>query len=126
MITLRTLITLLALPGLTAGLLTLSQPVRAAQTGDSVQVTFTGVLKRKPCHINNDQAINIHFGNVGIHKVDGTRYMQPVNYTLQCDEQDPGLTLNLSVRGRRRHGIRPRSGHQSRIWASVFCRTVSR
>ena len=84
---------------LTLQTLSVSLPARADQKGDSVAVTFTGVLKRKPCHINNDQAINIHFGNVGVHKVDGTNYTQPINYQLKCDEQDPGLTLKMYVKG---------------------------
>ncbi|MGN7915783.1 fimbrial protein [Enterobacter sp. 22466] len=84
---------------LSTSLLTQSFMAQADQKGDSVAVNFTGVLKRKPCHINNDQAINIHFGNVGVHKVDGINYAQPVNYKLTCDEEDPGLTLKMYVKG---------------------------
>ncbi|CAI2045220.1 Minor fimbrial protein prsF precursor [Serratia fonticola] len=74
-------------------------PALADQKGDSVAVTFTGVIKRKPCHISNDRVISISFGNVGVHKVDGTQYTKPIPYTLKCDEESPGLTLKLTVRG---------------------------
>lgn len=80
-------------------LLTVNLPVGAAQKGDSVMVMFTGVLKRKPCQISNDQPISVHFGKMGVHKVDGTNYRQPIPYTLKCDEDEPGLILNLTVRG---------------------------
>lgn len=77
----------------------LSFPAGAAQTGDQIGVTFHGVLKQRPCHINNDQAIAVHFGNVGIHKVDGSRYLQQVSYSLLCDDPDAGVALMLSVKG---------------------------
>ncbi|RFT02341.1 fimbrial protein [Edwardsiella anguillarum] len=56
-------------------------------TGDKVSITFTGTLLRKPCHINNDEPINIHFGNVGVNKVDGVNYIQTIPYTVTCDDQ---------------------------------------
>lgn len=71
----------------------------AIQTGDSQQVSFHGTLRKKPCHIAGDQDINVHFGNVGINKVDGQKYMQPVPYTLTCDEVNASWSLMLSVKG---------------------------
>jgi type 1 fimbria pilin len=89
---------------LAAGLLALAavlsvSPALASQVGDSRRVTFHGTLKKKPCHIAGDRDISVHFGNVGINKVDGQRYLQPVAYTLTCEEVDPSWTLMLSVKG---------------------------
>ncbi|AKG72534.1 hypothetical protein WN53_09055 [Serratia fonticola] len=72
---------------------------QADQVGGSVTVKFHGTLKRKPCHIDNDGDIYVHFGNVGINKVDGQHYIQPIPYTLTCEEPDPSLTLLLYVMG---------------------------
>lgn len=77
----------------------LSFQAGATQTGDQVDVTFHGVLKQRPCHISNDQDIEVHFGNVGINKVDGSRYLQTVNYSLICDDPDAGVALMLTVKG---------------------------
>ena len=76
----------------------MSQSARSAQN-DSLSVTFHGTLKRKPCHISNDGDIYVHFGNVGINKVDGERYKQLVPYTVKCEETDPSWTLKLMVKG---------------------------
>lgn len=77
----------------------LSAPARADATGDSLDVTFHGTLKRKPCQISNDQDINVHFGNVGVNKVDGQNYLQSVPYTLTCDDADASETLLMTLKG---------------------------
>ncbi|HEM8838473.1 TPA: fimbrial protein [Klebsiella aerogenes] len=89
----------LLLMALASAALLTSPTVLANQNGDAVTVNFHGTLKRKPCHIANDTDISVHFGNVGIKKVDGQRYMQEVPYTIQCEETDPSWTLMLSVKG---------------------------
>ncbi|TFZ49509.1 pilus assembly protein [Serratia proteamaculans] len=87
--------------GLSAAMLAmaLSFQAGATQTGDQIDVTFHGVLKQRPCHISNDQDIAVHFGNVGVNKVDGSRYLQKISYSLLCDEPDAGVALMLSVKG---------------------------
>lgn len=71
----------------------------ADQTGDTVNVTIHGTLKRQPCHISNDENIAIEFGNVGINKIDGERYKQPISYTLECEDPDAAATLNMTLKG---------------------------
>lgn len=71
----------------------------AEQAGDNVEVSFHGILKRMPCHIENDGNIYIDFGLVGINKINGDNYLQDIDYTLRCDENDPGLTLKMSIKG---------------------------
>lgn len=55
-------------------------PVPAATTV-TVRVT---VIEAPPCVINNNQTIEVNFGDVMTHRVDGTHYEQPLNYTLIC------------------------------------------
>lgn len=71
----------------------------AEQTGDTLSVVIHGTLKRKPCHINNDGVIAVEFGNVGINKVDGERYKQTIPYTLECDDPDETVNLNMTLKG---------------------------
>ena len=76
-----------------------SATVFAAATGDNADIAFHGMLKIHPCHINNDNDLDIHFNNVGIHKVDGFRYKQPIVYQLVCDDVDPDWRLTMVVKG---------------------------
>lgn len=71
----------------------------AVQKGDTVNVKIHGTLKRKPCHINNDNIIYIEFGNVGIRKVDGKRYIQDIKYTLECEDPDQSANLIMTLKG---------------------------
>lgn len=81
---------MLFLPGL---------PCHATQTGDSLNVTFQGTLKRKPCRISNSQAINITFGKIGVSKINGSNYKMPINYTLTCIDQDETAQLTMVLQG---------------------------
>ncbi|EMJ5851811.1 fimbrial protein [Klebsiella aerogenes] len=62
---------------------------------------FTGTLvEPPPCTINGDQPVYVDFGkNVGVNKVDGVNYIQPVNYNLTCgaDSSQEGMSLVLST-----------------------------
>lgn len=92
----------LKLPVVILGLALGSLPLSLAQavaTGDSNAVSFHGTLKIHPCHINNDQGVSVHFGNVGIHKVDGQHYRQTVTYRLVCEDTDPSWRLTMAVKG---------------------------
>lgn len=70
----------------------------AAQIGDNSLVNFTGVLKRRPCHISNDKIINIHFGDVGVKKVDGKNYSRAIPYSIECEEVGQDLSLKLYLK----------------------------
>lgn len=71
----------------------------AGQSGDSLSVNFHGTLRRKPCHISNDQIINISFGKIGVRKVDGNNYKQPISYTLECGDPDQTAQLTMTLQG---------------------------
>ncbi|GMQ36285.1 fimbrial protein [Enterobacter asburiae] len=62
-----------------AGLLSLG-----AQAAENM--AFHGTLVAPPCTINNGQTIEVLFGtNLGVNKIDGNNYRQPVNYSVDCD-----------------------------------------
>lgn len=66
----------------------------------SRDVQFHGTLKERECIISNDKLIEIHFGEVGINKIDGNNYKQPLPYTVSCDDpQNATQTLMLSLQG---------------------------
>lgn len=73
--------------------------VHADQKGDQQPVEFHGTLRKKPCHVAGGQDINVQFGNIGTHRVDGQRYLKPIPYTLTCDEVNKDWSLGLSVKG---------------------------
>ncbi|CAI1080564.1 MULTISPECIES: fimbrial protein [Serratia] len=60
---------------------------------------FKGVLNAPPaCTINNNQRIDVNFGErVGVNKVDGENYRQTVNYEINCEPNQHGLALGLSL-----------------------------
>ncbi|MBC3379046.1 fimbrial protein [Serratia fonticola] len=71
-------------------------------SAQAVQVNFQGALvDALPCSINNDQLIEVDFGDgVIIRNVDGVRYSEPVPYQIVCSA--PG-TVRLSVNGTPTH-----------------------
>lgn len=77
-----------------------SHSVSAAQTGDSVNFEFTGsFIVSTPCTVNNDDVMNIPFGNVGIKRIDGVEYMQTIPYLVDCHGAPDNSPLNLTVSG---------------------------
>lgn len=62
---------------------------------------FHGALVKAPdCHINDDKTIEVPFDNVGVNKVDGTRYSRNIDYTVTCDgESDEHLYLSINGTG---------------------------
>lgn len=60
----------------------------------SVEVNFTGTLiDNPPCTVNNSEAIAIDFGEIGITKIDGVNYPQPLTLTLDCASTLGGDTV---------------------------------
>ncbi|SUH17654.1 fimbrial protein SteE [Salmonella enterica subsp. enterica] len=53
------------------------------------------------CTINNDQTIDVKFGNLLINKIDGTRYAQNVPYEITCDStvRDETMAMTLTLSG---------------------------
>lgn len=81
--------------------LMIARPLQAAQTGDYVAYDFTGTyVISTPCTINNDQIIDIQFGNVGIRNINGVNYMKDIPFTMDCHGAPDSSPLVLMVSGR--------------------------
>ena len=66
----------------------------------SANVAFNGTLiEPPPCTINGGSTIEVDFKEVGISKVDGEHYRQPVNYTITCSTDTLPWEMILTVRG---------------------------
>lgn len=69
------------------------------QTGDSVDVTFTGLLQAMTaCSINNDRTIEIAFGNIGINKIESEQYTRSIDYELDCGSVGGANTILLTLK----------------------------
>lgn len=68
----------------------------------SQTVNFRGTLLESPgCVIDGGVVIDVDFGDkIGINKVDGTNYLRPIPYTLNCPPGPiPPLVLSLAIKG---------------------------
>lgn len=63
-----------------------------------VNVSVT-IFASPPCVINSNNIINVNFGDgILTSQIDGTKYMQPVDYTLDCIAAAHN-NLKMSIRG---------------------------
>jgi len=63
-------------------------------------MNFHGTLVALPsCTINNNEPINVEFGDVGVNKVDGVNYTKDIDYKISCDRTTEDGQLYLSVTG---------------------------
>ncbi|HFT3223645.1 TPA: fimbrial protein [Klebsiella pneumoniae] len=71
----------------------------AKQTGDAMSYSFSGrLIGVTQCKINNDKPVEVHFGKVGIAKIDKGTYVQDINYTLDCGSATSDNTVTLSIK----------------------------
>ena len=72
----------------------------AEQTGDSVNFNFSGTfILSTPCTVNNDQIIEVAFGNIGVKRVDGVNYSQTIPVSLDCHGAPESSPLELTISG---------------------------
>lgn len=62
---------------------------------------FSGTLiEPPPCTINDGGEVDVDFGNrVGVTRVDGVNYLQPVNYRVTCSPGARAWSMTLEVVG---------------------------
>lgn len=61
-------------------------------------MSFHGTLVAPPCTISKGQTIEVAFGDdLGVSKIDGNNYKQPVNYTVDCDTGYSANNLSIIV-----------------------------
>lgn len=60
-----------------------------------------GTLVEPPaCTINNGSEVDVDFGTrVGVKKVDGVNYLQPMNYKITCDPNANAWAMTLEIVG---------------------------
>lgn len=62
-------------------------------------MTFSGTLiDPPPCYINDKKEMRVFFEKVGVNKVNGINYLQPIEYVLDCKDT-PGWGLALKLTG---------------------------
>lgn len=71
----------------------------AATEATSQPIELTGTLIEPPaCTINSGNDIDVFFGdNVGINRVDGINYQQPVDYQIMCEVPPDGEVVTLGI-----------------------------
>ncbi|HCR1077296.1 TPA: fimbrial protein [Enterobacter cloacae] len=83
-------------------LLSLMSLSAVAPADGDMGMTFRGTLiEPPPCSINDGNRVDVDFGErVGINKVDGVNYRQPVNYQITCESDgNANWALKLSLSG---------------------------
>lgn len=74
-------------------------PALAKQTGDAMSYSFSGrLIGVTQCKVNNDKPVEVHFGKVGIAKIDKGTYVQDIGYTLDCGSATSDNTVTLSIK----------------------------
>lgn len=88
----------LARNSLTVGLLSFSLLMQA---NNMANITLkVDIIAPPPCVINNNQPIEVDFGEVLTTRVDGSNYRKPINYNLTCDNEVlVKNTLKIQVQG---------------------------
>ncbi|MEH5096716.1 MULTISPECIES: fimbrial protein [Atlantibacter] len=61
-------------------------------------MSFHGTLIEPPCTINNDQTIDVPFGeDLGVNKIDGTNYLKAVDYQITCNASYSANNLAIVI-----------------------------
>ncbi|HEI8868132.1 TPA: fimbrial protein [Serratia odorifera] len=72
--------------------------VLAADQGTQVNISAT-IVAPPPCVINKGKVIDVDFGDVGVNRIDGNRYMQRLDYTVECEFLDGSRQLKMKIVG---------------------------
>ncbi|EOE1424303.1 fimbrial protein [Providencia stuartii] len=75
------------------GTVLLPRDVLAGSTQLDFRVTIR--IEIKTCDVNDNQAIEVDFGDMIIKNIDGVAYEQPIDYTLDCDDATNSTPLKL-------------------------------
>lgn len=72
----------------------------ATQTGDSMNISFTGrLMNRKPCTVSDGKIILVNFGNVNVNNVTNDHVIKDLDYSLNCPDATSDNTVQLTIRG---------------------------
>lgn len=68
--------------------------------GNTANITATVTINTAPCEINNNQTIDVNFGDsVVTTDVMAGRVERPMNYTLNCSNADATKALKMRIAG---------------------------
>lgn len=71
----------------------------AVLAGRTATVTIkVTVAEVPPCTINGNRVIEVDFSDVIVTQIDGNRYLQPINYSLECTGQSKNA-MKLAIQG---------------------------
>ncbi|MEG9795526.1 fimbrial protein [Serratia marcescens] len=86
--------------GVLLPLLLVSPGSEAATALPDIYVDITGtVISSSLCTVNGERAIEVNFGSeVMVEKVNGSNYLKPINYTLDCSGATKN-SLRLKIQG---------------------------
>lgn len=89
-----------ALSALGLMLLAVISTGRAAQTGDTLNITFQGkFILSTPCTVSNDNVIDVSFGNIRVNGVNGKDNVQVIPYSVDCHGAPDDSPLDLTIIG---------------------------
>lgn len=111
------------IPFLSMSLIGLQVPeLCAVQTGDSMNITFTGhLMVRRSCTVNNDQVINVAFGTVAADDVPTGEIVKPVDYTLNCVGVRENNSVEMTIKASAVNGHpATMSASQSALWVTFL------
>lgn len=76
----------------------ISAPLMTLASNMAYVTVSVTVVQPPPCTINDDQPIEVDFGDVMTTRVDGINYRMPVNYALSCSNASSNA-MKLQVNG---------------------------
>lgn len=79
--------------------LLISLPVKAADDSRA-DINMHGVLVAPPpCEVNNDQKIDVDFGDLSVKKIDGVNYRRTLSYKITCGTSSTSWNMFLVMSG---------------------------
>ncbi|EMI5492253.1 fimbrial protein [Providencia stuartii] len=70
-------------------------PVSCLAGSDQLDFTVKVRIELKTCDVNDNQTIEVEFGDMIIKNIDGVAYEQPIPYTLDCEDATNSTPLRL-------------------------------
>ncbi|CAI0729197.1 putative minor fimbrial subunit StfF [Serratia rubidaea] len=75
-----------------------AQAVTGGSGGTEIKI-FGTLVEPPPCQINNNQVIDVPFGEIGVNRIDGKNYLQQINAPLDCKTSEVKWDLWMEVHG---------------------------
>lgn len=70
-------------------------PMSSLASLEQLDFTVKVRIELKTCDVNDNQTIEVEFGDMIIKNIDGVAYEQPIPYSLECDDADNNTRLKL-------------------------------